>query len=85
MTWHISAAGHTPTPADANDWADVEEKLFGELQAVLSKPEYGASTSEFHGNNVHGNPHAKPEDSTHTHERSDAGSAGTSEEPAPAL
>ena len=62
MTWSLSASGHTPAPAgepgqESPGWADVEQRLFGELQAVLSKPEYGAGVSSFHGNHVHGEPH----------------------------
>jgi hypothetical protein len=76
VSWTLSASGHTPAlPAEPGQespgWASVEQQLFGELQAVLSKPEYGAAVSDFHGNYVHGEPHAKPEDSTHTHEHTD--------------
>jgi hypothetical protein len=75
MTWSLSAHGHTPAPEEtvqgqeSPGWKGVEEKLFAELRAVLSKPEYGASGSEFHGNHVHGTPHASPEEGTHTHEQ----------------
>ena len=73
MTWSLSAAGHTPADGRPGDtWAPVEQALFDELQAVLSKPEYGCASSNFHGNYVDGNPHAAPEDSTHTHEHTQA-------------
>ncbi len=62
MTWTLSASGHTPTEPGQADWRDTEQALFDELQAVLSKPEYGAGVSSFHGNYVDGSPHlATPE------------------------
>ena len=67
MTWQVSASGHTPTPEGAAGWEAVEHELFAELQAVLSNPKYGAGMSRFHGNHVDGEPHVKPEHSTHTH------------------
>jgi hypothetical protein len=70
MTWSLTAGGHTPEP-----WSDdpevrtaAEQALFDDLQAVLSKPEHGATSSSFSGNFVGGNPHAKPEESEHTRE-----------------
>ena len=70
MTWSLTASGSTPPGAEPNEdkRKAAEQALFDDLQAVLSKPEHGATASEFHGNYVHGNPHARPEDSTHTRE-----------------
>ena len=67
MTWTVSASGHTPAPDGEAGWEAAEHKLFAELQAVLSKPEYGAAVSSFHGNHVDGEPHAAPADSITTH------------------
>lgn len=52
MTWSLNAAGHSPAPEGANDWAEVEQELHDELAAVLSKPKYGTSQSRFGGNHV---------------------------------
>ena len=52
MTWSLNAAGHTPAPEGADGWADVEQRLHDELAAVLAKPEYGCTSSNFHSNSV---------------------------------
>jgi len=56
MTWSLNAAGHTPDPGsgDPQPWKASEEALWAELQAVLSKPEYGLATAQFAGNFVAG-------------------------------
>lgn len=73
MTWTVQASGHTPTPDGETGWHGVEQKLFAELQAVLSKPEYGAANSLFHGNHVDGEPHVSPEESVTTQHSEPAG------------
>jgi hypothetical protein len=64
MTWSLQASGHTPTPGGFEDlpqpWADVEQRLYDELRAVLSKPEYGCSAAQFTGNYVTGQPYDAP-------------------------
>jgi hypothetical protein len=66
VTWTLNASGHQPGSHTEPERRDAEEKLYAELQAVLAKPEHGASNSAFHGNFVHGEPHFKAEDSTQT-------------------
>ena len=69
MTWSLQASGHTPSPfgtetdpevTGPQPWADVEQKLFDELKAVLAKPEYGTSAAKFVGNYVAGEPYDTP-------------------------
>lgn len=64
MTWSLQASGHTPSPFGSEDapqpWAEVEQALFDELQAVLAKPEYGTSAARFTGNYVSGEPYNAP-------------------------
>jgi hypothetical protein len=60
MTWSLNASGHTPAP-QGESWAEIEQRLHDELQAVLSKPEYGATGSSFAGNHVKGQPHVAPD------------------------
>lgn len=49
MTWLLTASGNSPAAGDQHKWREVEQKLFDELRAVLSKPEYAASSSWFRG------------------------------------
>lgn len=60
MTWSLSASGHTPAPEGESGWEKVEKKLYDELKAVLSKPEYGVGTSWFGSNHVSGQLHENP-------------------------
>ena len=69
MTWSLQASGHTPNPYGSDTdpaaggpqpWADVEQALFDEIQAVLAKPEYGTSAAQFTGNYVAGEPYNAP-------------------------
>lgn len=63
MTWSLSAAGHAIT-SQGETWYEetkaLEEKLVAELKAVLSKPEYGTSSSNIAGNAVSGQVHETP-------------------------
>ena len=61
MTWSVSASGHTPTPENMSDWAEVERELFAALADVLSEPRYGAANSHFSGNFANGPVHTKAE------------------------
>jgi hypothetical protein len=70
MTWSLNASGHTPKPEDAETWAEVEQELHDELQTVLSNPKYGATSSTFAGNHVHGQPHVA-HDATPTEDQSE--------------
>lgn len=49
MTWMLTASGQAPAASDVRGWLELEHKLVAELQAVLSKPEYGAVSSWFRG------------------------------------
>lgn len=49
MTWLLTASGNSPASGDQHKWREVEQKLFDELRAVLSKPEYAAASSWFRG------------------------------------
>lgn len=66
MSWMLNVSGQIPHGLDARE---VEHRLAAELNAVLSRPEFGAVTSWLRGihvasSSVHRAPEATPQDET---------------------